>query len=581
MYVSSIVRWLALATAALPAVSALGLVPYPSQDPFYHPPGGWQNKGPGDILRSRKIQAASVGILKFNLDAYQYLYRSNGNSAHDPSYTVTTVLVPHNAKRDTLVTISSPENSNAANCAPSYAFRHTGILELTNFEPRWEQMIYTLFLAEGWIVNSPDHEGPASAFADGILMGHMVLDSMRATLNAKEVKMDKGAKLIGHGYSGGALANGWAAGLQKSYAPELNIVGWVLGGTPADMRMTLDYLDGGATAALVLAGAVGLIDGFRDELYDMFQNEIWTDEGKRAVAVAHNSCIYALVAQFVNQRIQSDKYIKGGKNLTEFPAVSKILTRLTMGRNPKYTPKQPLFMFHSAYDEEIVWYQANRTAVEWCNSGANLRFLTYTVETMNHVWTYLVNVPYIIMFMRDRFQGKDYYGGGCQFDSSNTDPVVDVNILGERYREALEAISDLLGKEIGPKDSILMGKIKDGKNPNKDGVTRIPGMQSTDLTPGEGGNDSKKSKTVQRVWKGNGHSSNNSSASDNSSSSSSGAGSSSSSSDANSSGSGKSAKSRHAHNSAKSRHAHKSGGRSSHGSAGSGSSASAQKSSSA
>lgn len=502
MYAAGLVRWLVIAVVTLsPLVSALGLVPYPDQDPFYYPPDGWQGKKPGQILRSRKIQAASVGILKFNIDAWQLLYRSAGNTPNQPAHTVTTVLIPHNSKKDKMVVISSPENANWIRCAPSYAFRYSGVLELTNFEPRWEQMIYTLFLEEGWVVNAPDHQGPNSAFAAGYSGGHMVLDAMRAAIRSKDIGMAENPQIIGHGYSGGSIPNGWAAGLQPSYAPELNIVGWSLGGTASDPMMSLNYLDGKATAALVLTGAVGLIDGYKDEIYDLFQNEIWTEEGKRAVGLAHNACIYEMVFLFIGQRIQSPKYIKGGRNLTDFPQVTKITDSLIMGRDPKYVPKQPVYMFHAAYDEEIIWYQANTTAVAWCNQGANIRFLTETARTLNHVSTYLLNVPYIIQYMRDRFNGKDYYGGGCQFDSMEQDPIFDTSVLGERFKEALQAVLDLLGKEVGPNDKILMGKIHSKQNPNKVGLADIPGMKSTTITPGDGGNDSDASKTVRKTGK--------------------------------------------------------------------------------
>ena len=502
MYSTGLVRWLVLAVVAvLPLVSALGLVPYPDQDPFYYPPNGWQNKKPGDILRSRKIQAASVGALKFNLNAWQLLYRSNSNTAHTPSYTITTVLVPHNANKKRLVTVSSPENSNWIRCAPSYAFRYSGVLELTNFEPRWEQMLYMLFLEEGWVVNAPDHEGPNSANSAGFSGGHMVLDSMRATLNSNEIGMDKGAKLIGHGYSGGSIPNGWAAGLQPSYAPELNIVGWSLGGTASNPMMTLNFLDGSATAALSLIGAVGLIDGYHDELYDLFNNQIWTDEGKRAVWTAHHACVYEMVFLFMNQVIQSPKYIKGGKNFSEYPQVARITNKLVMGSNPKYVPRKPVFMFHAAYDEEIVWYQANNTAVAWCEQGANIRFLTETNKALNHVVTYLLNLPYIVQYMRDRFAGKSYYDGGCQFDSMSEYPLFDTSVLGDRFVEILQIVLDLLGKEIGPNDSIYRAKLANHQNPNKVGIIHPAGMKSTSITPGEGGNDSPASKIVRKTGK--------------------------------------------------------------------------------
>lgn len=470
MFGASLFRWLAVAMAVtLPLMANALVLPYPNHDPFYYPDpnSGWQNEKPGAVLRSRQIQAASIGALKLNLYAWQILYRTSQHSASKPSFTVATILVPHNADRTKLVSVASPENANSLKCAPSYLFRYSGILELDNFEPRWEQMIYSIFLEEGWIVTSPDHEGPESAMSAGFYQGHMTLDGIRATINFQDVGIDRdNVKIIGHGYSGGAIANGWAAGLQSSYAPELNIVGWSLGGTPSDPEMTLNFLDGSATAALTIIGATGILDAFPD-LKDLADREIWTQHGRWAMDIAHNNCVYTMVALFAFQKIQSEKYIKGGHKLTHWKQIADLMKQFTMGRDPKYVPRAPVFMFHAARDEEIVWYQANNTAVSWCNQGANIRFLTMTDFTLEHVTTYLLATPYIVNFMRDRFDGKDYYGGGCQFDTMTENPFFDPSVLGERVKLFLTVILDMVGKEIGPHDKILRQKTLDHKNPNK------------------------------------------------------------------------------------------------------------------
>ena len=91
----------------------------------------------------------------------------------------------------------------------------------------------------GWIVSSPDYEGPGSSFSAGRLSGHGVLDGLRAALNfGSTLGLSSGVKVAGFGYSGGAIATGWAAALQPSYAPELTskLVGWSYGGTPANIR---------------------------------------------------------------------------------------------------------------------------------------------------------------------------------------------------------------------------------------------------------------------------------------------------------------------------------------------------------
>ena len=179
----------------------------------------------------------------------------------------------------------------------------------------------------------------------------------------------------------------------------------------------------------------------------------------------------------------------------------KISNMNTMGHNPRFTPHKPIFMFHALYDEEINWHQANKTAVEWCNNGANVRFLTYSSRSLVHVTTYLLNLPYILQFMRDRFDGKDWYGGGCQFDVESQNPALDVNVLGERFRGILEAVLDMLGKEIGPNDSILKNRLKAGENPNTQHKTKLDVLKKGDISPGEGGDGSKESKKAAAKFK--------------------------------------------------------------------------------
>lgn len=50
------------------------------------------------------------------------------------------------------------------------------------------------------------------------------------------------------GYSGGAAAIGWAAALQPSYAPDINLAGAAHGGTPANLTAAAVYLNGSGGA---------------------------------------------------------------------------------------------------------------------------------------------------------------------------------------------------------------------------------------------------------------------------------------------------------------------------------------------
>lgn len=100
-----------------------------------------------------------------------------------------------------------------------------------------EMFLIESYLALGYIVASPDYEGPDAAFTPGHLEGMITLDGMGAVVNHGRtlglIPPTVNPMVVGVGYSGGAIASGWGASLQSSYAPEQNIKGWAAGGTHA------------------------------------------------------------------------------------------------------------------------------------------------------------------------------------------------------------------------------------------------------------------------------------------------------------------------------------------------------------
>ena len=137
------------------------------------------------------------------------------------------------------------------------------------------------------------------------------------------------------------------------------------------------------------------MDAYRDEVGNLLDDEVWTEEGKIAEKVMRNSCVYESVIRYFGTTFQSERYIKGGRNLSSWPQMRKISNMNTMGHNPRFTPRKPIFMFHALYDEEINWHQANKTAVEWCNNGANVRFLTYSSTSVSYTHLTLPTTPYV------------------------------------------------------------------------------------------------------------------------------------------------------------------------------------------
>lgn len=423
----------------------------PDNDPFFTPHKGWENRKPGDILRTRSFKAKFFGT-GFNVkEAYQILYRTSHNTADEPSYTVTTVLVPYNAKPDILVVLSEAQDANGPQCRPSQGYE-SGSLESLGFV--LDEAMFLPYLNEGYIVTVPDHEGPLDAFAAGRMEGHMTLDSIRATLNFDKLNLSKNSKVAGYGYSGGALNLGWASSLKRVYAPELNVVGWAFGGTPANLSSTMDMASGTAFAGFVASGVVGVLDAYPEVKKQVVP--YFTAEGHRMVDYSHKHCLNDMLLKFAFSSIRDKKYSTLGPGIFELSRVKEVFKTLTMGLKSEEYPDAPVFMYHGRHDEIIPQSSAEKTARSWCKYGAQIKFMTYEDPLMEHLITEITGSIPAFEFVRDRINGH-HLSGGCEFNSEYS-LVFKPDVLGGNADEVISAVLDVFGNKIGPAESILASK---------------------------------------------------------------------------------------------------------------------------
>ncbi|TQS32727.1 hypothetical protein Golomagni_06949, partial [Golovinomyces magnicellulatus] len=217
----------------------------PSDDAFYTLPGADElsKAKPGDILRHRAPPKpiAVLGLDPLHLkDSHQILYKSIDSHGNDTA-TVLTVMIPNNADYSKVLSYQIAEDAAWINCAPSYALQLGSNNALFgSIVSKAELALIEAALQQGWIVISPDHEGPKGAWLARDNAAHMVLDGMRAAINsASFTKIKKDAAFAMWGYSGGALASSSAAEEQENYAPELNIIGAAVGGLTPDITSVL------------------------------------------------------------------------------------------------------------------------------------------------------------------------------------------------------------------------------------------------------------------------------------------------------------------------------------------------------
>ena len=190
-----------------------------------------------------------------------------------------------------------------------------------------EELMWTSVLNDGWTVTIPDHQGPLSAFSSSFIHGHASLDAIRATLNFEQLKLDPKSAVVGMGYSGGAIAGGWAASLLGSYATELNVVGWSIGGTPSNVTGTFYGLDGSLFSGFSVAGVAGIVDSY-PEVND-YVGSVITPAGNAALQFTREHCMGDIVVGLQNVNLTGKDFVKNEKNFLTDKRIAPILDHLT------------------------------------------------------------------------------------------------------------------------------------------------------------------------------------------------------------------------------------------------------------
>src|SRR5258705_7051483 len=250
----------------------------PADDPFYHPPAGFQHSRPGTVLRSRDVELAFLGLIPQRITATQLLYRTTDMHGN-PEAAATTVIVPAERAPTAVTPVVSYQcaiDAVSSRCFPSYALRRRAVAP--GAVAQFEFLLIAAALAEGWAVSVPDHEGRRGMWGAPYEPGYYVLDGLRAALNTERLGLAPTAPIGLWGYSRGGLARAWAAGMSGPYSPEPNGVRAVPGSPVGDLGHTFRRLNGtymSGLPALVVA-ALGHIYPDLDRIIPAHA----TEEGK-------------------------------------------------------------------------------------------------------------------------------------------------------------------------------------------------------------------------------------------------------------------------------------------------------------
>jgi len=376
-------------------------------DPFYDAggpvdaskPGLMGTAGrPGDIVSSRVSLFTVDAVTKApvpGVASRQVLYRSTTGRGDDIVVSGT-VLVPttpwSGPGTRPLVSYGAGTRGVGDQCAPSKSLSN-GL--------DYESGVLQEALQRGWAVAVSDMVGLGTkgmhTYEVGRDQGNALIDIARAAERLPGTGLDASTKVAFWGYSQGGTSAGWAAQAAPTYAPELNVVGTVAGGVPADLRAVAANLDGNPFFSLLTLAALGYDAAYPNLDLEKYLNAA----GTTAFAENQDFCIVSVpgVQAFgaLAGHHMSD-YLAGTNPLT----TPEWVAALDDNRLGAAAPAAPVLMLHGLVDQVIPRDQAVTLLHEWCAGGATVGWVDLAAE---HALGIVLSIPPALDFLTARFAG--------------------------------------------------------------------------------------------------------------------------------------------------------------------------------
>ncbi|RVW05001.1 lipase family protein [Rhodococcus spongiicola] len=384
-FIALVLAALAAATVSAPPISAAPAYPTPLPDPFFAAPADIDSKAPGDVLASRR---QDTWLLPGH-EVWQIKYRST-NSAGKPIPAVTTVIKPVNAPSDMpVLSYQVIVNSLGLRCAPSTGLMTGEISDVIGLPAA---------LARGWAVAIPDHLGPTSAYGAARLGGMITLDGVRAVKQLPELRLSESPVALA-GYSGGGLSTAWAAAMNSTYAPDVELVGVAQGGVPADieeMALGLGQMDRHPGFGLGFAAALGLEREYPDRL------PISDQLNQVGIALRDELKDECVAMIFAKGQAYGATEVTNSTSLLQDETARGVMRENSLV-NYSRVPTAPVFMWQGVGDQLTPYGAVAATADRYCKAGASLMFRGYPIA--EHMTTALVGLPEALQYLEDRFAG--------------------------------------------------------------------------------------------------------------------------------------------------------------------------------
>jgi Secretory lipase len=284
----------------------------------------------------------------------------------------------------------------SSRCFPSYALRRNAWA--VGALAQLELLLITAALAEGWAVSIPDHEGRDGMWGAPHEPGYCILDGIRAALGAERLGLSPSATVGLWGYSGGGLATAWAAELCADYAPELDIVGAVLGSPVGDLGHTFRRLNGTFLSGLPAMVIAALAHIYPD--LDRVIQEHANEEGRALLQRLERMTTVGAVLRMAKKDVgvYLDRPLE---EILTTPEVQHVFDSIKLGAT---VPTPPVLIVQAVHDYLIDVDDIDELAHTYSAGGADI---TYHRDAFNeHLLLHPLSAPMTLRWLQDRFAGR-------------------------------------------------------------------------------------------------------------------------------------------------------------------------------
>lgn len=336
----------------------------PSRDSFYKKnPNDISKYANGHIIEKRNMSLSGTYA---GIDtAYQVKLKTE--DAHDTSsVTWASILIPRSdVLTGNVVVFQVPEDAVSVDCSPTYQlFGRNAIPEVQ------------ALISEGHTVVVPDYEGQRNSYTVGKLAGKQILDAARAALSLPDIKHSNQTTSVGlWGYGISGFSTGWAGEIAESYAPEVPLKGYALGGVVTNLLDWMHAINASPLSGNFVSSLLGMASEYKD-VDDALQDTM-VPRRRAQFNEAASRCTAENVFHYFNSNITST-YFTPGSSLLDDERVKNVYDLNNLGQN---SPKSSVFVYLGSEEHVASINNVKNTLSKYCKSGTTVQYVELSSQT--------------------------------------------------------------------------------------------------------------------------------------------------------------------------------------------------------